>query len=297
LEVKLSFRIADDPDIDYKALVKTGYDRCASNYVAQRCTIAPEELCLITERLSPRSSILEVGCGAGMPTAKYLSTSHGVTGVDISPKMIDLARANVPSVHFIEADIMTADFPKENFDAIVSFYALSHIPRQEHEALFYRLADWLKPGGLLLVTLAQKDDGPGYTEEFCGVTMYWSNFGLEVYKDLLKRTGFRIEQEGIVGHGYDSPNASEEVHPFIFCVRADDSKNRTGELEPVGTHRNYRRMGLGKAVVLEGLRSLKRQGATEAIVYASDTNEAAIKLYESVGFRTIHRFFDFSKRR
>jgi SAM-dependent methyltransferase len=220
----LSFRIANDPHTDYKELVKAGYDHCASDYVDQRHTIAPQELRFITERLSPKSSILDVGCGAGTPVAKHLSTDYDITGVDISSRMIDLAKANVPTARFIVTDIMTADFPTTNFDAIVSFYALFHIPRQEHEDLFRHFADWLKPGGVLLVTLARKDDGPGYTENFYGVTMYWSNFGLEVYRDILKRTGFRIEREGIVGHGYDNAEASEEVHPFIFCVRADESK-------------------------------------------------------------------------
>ncbi len=220
----MSFQIANDPNIDYKTLVKAGYDHCASNYAGQRLTIAPQELRLITEKLSPKSSILDVGCGAGTPVAKYLSADYYVTGVDLSSRMIDLAKTNAPTARFVATDIMTAEFPATHFDAIVSFYALFHIPRQEHEELFRRFADWLKPGGMLLVTLARRDDGPGYTDNFCGVTMYWSNFGLEVYRNILEKTGFRIEQEGIIGHGYDSAEAPEEIHPFIFCMRVNDSK-------------------------------------------------------------------------
>tara|TARA_B100000315_G_C14340646_1_gene479423 strand:- start:296 stop:538 length:243 start_codon:yes stop_codon:yes gene_type:complete len=75
-----------------------------------------------------------------------------------------------------------------------------------------------RSGGLLLVTLARSNDGPGYTEDdFFGVTMYWSNFGFEVYRDMLEHVGFRIEKEGIIGHGYDNPETAEERHPFIFC--------------------------------------------------------------------------------
>lgn len=214
---------ANDPNIDYKALVKAGYDHCASNYAEQRDTVAPQELRFITERLGPESTILEVGCGAGIPVAKHLSVDYSVTGVDISSRMIGLAQTNVPTAHFVESDIMAAEFPTANFDAIVSFYALFHLPRQEHEDLFHHFANWLKPGGLLLVSLARKDDGPGYTEDdFHGVTMYWSNFGLEVYRDIVKRAGFRIEQEGIVGHGYNDSEPSEEIHPFIFCTRTND---------------------------------------------------------------------------
>jgi SAM-dependent methyltransferase len=155
--------------------------------------------------------------------AKHLAVDYEVLGIDLSPRMIDLAKANVPTARFVEADIMAAEFPAAHFDAIVSFYALFHIPRQEHEALFRHFATWLKPGGLLLVSLARKDDGPGYTEDdFHGATMYWSNFGPEVYRDIAKRTIFRIEQEGIIGHGYNNPEEPEEIHPFIFCTRTAD---------------------------------------------------------------------------
>lgn len=133
-----------------------------------------------------------------------------------------MAKTNVPVAWFIKTDVMAAEFPTANFDAIVSFYALFHFPRREHEDLFRKFSTWLKPGGSLLVSLARRDDGPGYTEDdFHGVTMYWSNFGLERYRDIVNRAGFRIEQEDIVGHGYGNVESSEEVHPFIFCTRVD----------------------------------------------------------------------------
>ena len=218
----MPFRLANAPNTDYKALVKAAYDRCACAYAGQRCADPPRQLDLITERLPPQSAILDVGCGAGVPVARHLARHCHVTGVDISPRMIELARENVPSARFVEGDIMDADFPAAHFAAIVSFYALFHLPRQEHEALFRRFARWLKPGGLLLLTLAPKDDGPGYTDDFHGVAMYWSNFGLEVYRDILARAGFRLLQEGLVGHGYDEAEArEEEAHPFVFCTKAD----------------------------------------------------------------------------
>ena len=134
--------------------------------------------------------------------------------------MIALAKKNVPTAKFVIADVMETEFPACSFDAIVSFYAIFHIPRQEHLNLFRRFAQWLRPGGLLLFTIARKDDGPGYTEDdFFGETMYWSNFGPSTYKKFLAETGFQIEQEGIVGGGYESVDAPEEVHPFFFAVK------------------------------------------------------------------------------
>ena len=106
----------------------------------------------------------------------------------------------------------------DNFDAIIAFYSLFHVARSEHEELFGRFARWLKPGGVLLITVAEKDDGPGYTEDdFFDVTMYWSNFSPDYYRALIRSMGFHIESEGVVGHGYDAQEPPHERHPFLFA--------------------------------------------------------------------------------
>ena len=216
----MSFRIADDPDVDYRVLVMAAYNRCAMDYASQRRATAGPELNLITERLKPGSSVLDVGCGAGIPVARHLAETFDVTGIDISSSMIALARKNVPSARFVHADVVETEFPEGSFDAIVSYYSIFHIPRQEHRELLRRFARWLRPGGLLLFTVAKNDDGPGYTEDdFFGETMYWSNFGPSTYRKLLADSGFRIDQEGIAGAGFASVDALEEVHPFFFTVR------------------------------------------------------------------------------
>ncbi len=216
----MSFRIADDQDVDYRALVRAAYDRCAMEYARRRRATAGPELNLITERLPPGSSVLDVGCGAGIPVARHLAETFDVTGIDISSSMIALATKNVPSARFVHADVVETEFPEGSFDAIVSYYSIFHIPRLEHRELLRRFARWLRPGGLLLFTVAKKDDGPGYTEDdFFGETMYWSNFGPSTYRKLLADSGFRIEQEGIAGAGFASVDALEEVHPLFFAVR------------------------------------------------------------------------------
>ena len=219
----MPFKIANDPQTDYRELVRTAYNRCAMNYAGQRRTAAEAELNLITERLAPNSKVLDVGCGAGIPVARHLAGAFRLTGIDISSNMIALAKKNVPTASFIIADVMEAEFTTGSFDAIVSFYAIFHLPRQKHLNLFRRFAQWLRPGGLLLFTIANKDDGPGYTEDdFFGETMYWSNFGPSTYEKFLTETGFQIEQEGIVGGGYESADALEEVHPFFFAIKRKD---------------------------------------------------------------------------
>lgn len=55
-------------------------------------------------------------------------------------------------------------------------------------------------------------------------------------------------------------------------------------------------MGLGKAVMLEGLRRLRERGARSALVTAVHDNEAARSLYESVGFETVNREYLYGRK-
>jgi ribosomal protein S18 acetylase RimI-like enzyme len=77
-----------------------------------------------------------------------------------------------------------------------------------------------------------------------------------------------------------------------------DDANRVGELEPVGTHREFRRLGLARAVSLDALRRLRDAGAEQAIVLCrgDDGYPAPKRLYESVGFRQHSRSVGFRKR-
>ena len=64
-----------------------------------------------------------------------------------------------------------------------------------------------------------------------------------------------------------------------------------GEFEPVGTHPDHQRRGLGRALNLAGLRLLQDLGATDALVFSTTSNAASQGLYASAGFEpaTQHR--------
>jgi ribosomal protein S18 acetylase RimI-like enzyme len=78
---------------------------------------------------------------------------------------------------------------------------------------------------------------------------------------------------------------------FTMCWL--DRRAEIGEFEPVGTHPDHQRRGLGKAVNAFGLRRLREAGAREAIVFSVASNAASEALYQSVGFRPIavHRAY------
>src|SRR5438477_11036855 len=80
-----------------------------------------------------------------------------------------------------------------------------------------------------------------------------------------------------------------------YCICWLDPVNKIGEFEPVGTHSAFRGRGLGKAVMLEGLRRLKAFGMQTAIVCSLGNNEASKRLYESLGLRTYNNRYNYTK--
>jgi len=209
---------ADDASVDYRRLVRDGYDRCAADYAAARARAGAPELALLEPRLAPGARVLDLGCGAGVPVAAALARHHRVTGVDFSAEQIRLARANVPGAAFVESDLMALDLPQGAFDAVVAFYAIFHLPREEHEELLRRVHRWLAPGGYLLATVSRVRE-PAYTEEgFFGVRMYWSNWSVADYERILRELGFEMRETRVLGHGYrdDAPRRPES-HPLLFA--------------------------------------------------------------------------------
>lgn len=80
-----------------------------------------------------------------------------------------------------------------------------------------------------------------------------------------------------------------------FCIEWLDPVNQVGLFEPVGTHPDFQRKGLGRAVMLEGMHKLSEDGMKQAIVSTFEDNEVAIKLYESVGFQTVYQLGTYEK--
>ncbi|MFI6096595.1 GNAT family N-acetyltransferase [Lentzea sp. NPDC051213] len=79
-----------------------------------------------------------------------------------------------------------------------------------------------------------------------------------------------------------------------YCLMWPDEQNRVGELEPVGTHPDFRRMGLARAACFGAMRALRELGAEQAIVYPVH-DKPALKFYEQLGFQPYARTLTFAR--
>lgn len=81
-----------------------------------------------------------------------------------------------------------------------------------------------------------------------------------------------------------------------FCIYWLDEANKVGLFEPVGTHPDFQRMGMGKALLTVALHQMKAAGMETANVCAKPDNPAAVGLYESVGFQKDCYLSSFEKK-
>jgi SAM-dependent methyltransferase len=203
-----------------KRIVQDGYDALANAYLRVRRTDSEDTRLLeeLSERLPDGARVLDAGCGAGVPVARILSVRFRVVGVDISARQVALARENVPNAEFIHADLVTLGLPDASFDAIVSYYAIIHVPRHEHTALLANFHRMLSPGGLLLVSMGAGDN-PDDTEENWldgGAPMYWSHYGREDNLRMIADAGFAIIWERLVTEDEEFGGGT---HLFVLAQR------------------------------------------------------------------------------
>jgi SAM-dependent methyltransferase len=196
---------------DQKDIVRRGYDRLSYAY---RSDDTPDDYAeyaswieLLADRLPGQSPVLDLGCGCGLPATQLLARRFEVTGVDFSEVQIERARRLVPSARFVCGDIAEQSFPPNSYAAVVSFYAIIHMPVEEHAGLFRKIAEWLRPSGYLLATVGHTE-WTGEEEAFLGVTggrMWWSHADEATNVRWIEEAGLRVHwtefvPEGTSGH-------------------------------------------------------------------------------------------------
>lgn len=201
-------------DDDVVAIVRDGYDRIAEQYLAAMPSAATgvrrDWTNRLLERLGPQSTVLDLGCGPGVPAAAaFVAAGHHVVGVDISARQIELARRNVSEGSFVVSDVMEFEGEPRSFDAVVALFSLTHVPRDRYPALFARLVDWLRPGGWLLASMGTSDEAGWNEENFLGFghTSWTNGFDPDTTRALLTGAGFDLERAEVVAE--DTPFGPE----------------------------------------------------------------------------------------
>jgi SAM-dependent methyltransferase len=123
-----------------------------------------------------------------------------VNGIDVSARMIERARENVPQAFYEVKDMLELQEGEYCVDGVVSLRAMLHIPHEHHRALLKTFGSFMPSGGALLLGMRPDEGGPA-GDDAGGTATSSLHDGTGDNTVLLEATGFTILLDDIDGSG------------------------------------------------------------------------------------------------
>jgi SAM-dependent methyltransferase len=146
-------------DAAYLAGVRESYDTVAADYAAS--VKAPAELDPVSRAMlaafaelvkaTGRGPVADVGCGPGKVTAHLTDLGLSAFGIDVSPKMIELARQAYPHLRFAVGSMTALEIGDHDLGGILAYYSTHHTPPELLPVVFAEFHRTLAPGGYLML--------------------------------------------------------------------------------------------------------------------------------------------------
>jgi SAM-dependent methyltransferase len=205
---------------DVVSLNKRAWERVADRYNRRRDFRVGVLFEAFTEALPIGARVLDVGSGTGLPYSKLLAEQgYDVVGVDVSPKMVELARTNVPEATFLEASMTEMEFDGE-FDGVLSVFSMLLLDPPRFREAAARIHRSLKRGGVIYVVLNEHwgegsdADAEAYVE-IMGEVMYSRGYTVGEVRGAFHPMG--VEEVGFQRDVHKSEEFGEEhVIEFLF---------------------------------------------------------------------------------
>jgi cyclopropane fatty-acyl-phospholipid synthase-like methyltransferase len=191
--------------------------------------------CALKE-LSPKSQVLDVGCGTGKPVATRVARAgHKIHGIDISQEMVNIASRQVIGL-FEKAD-MTTFQPSMQYDAIFTIFSMFQLSHSQTYSMMFKYSEWLKTGGLLVLgtipSTSLVDDESLYDASgkivrhadllFMGRRFLGTVYTKDGWRDLFRAAGFEIQLERSFAFNAKPPYDKEiQDHYLIIAKKVVD---------------------------------------------------------------------------
>lgn len=196
--------------------LQESYDQVAEEYVARifhELEHKPLDRLLLQHfaaEVRALGQVADIGCGPGH-VARHLSTlGVDVFGIDLSPRMVELAQNLTPAVPFRQGDMTALNLPENSLGGIVAFYSIIHVPREQVASTLQGFYRTLQPGGLLLLSFHEGQQTLHW-EEWWGkqVSLDFIFFDRSEIEQHLKAAGFVLE-ESLVRSPYEGFEVSTQ---------------------------------------------------------------------------------------
>lgn len=140
--------------MDYSTMNKITYDDLAEEYegrVNSLTSVTKLGIKYFADYIKPGSSVLDIGCAVGLAISILREKGFEVSGIDVSPKMVEFAKKRNP-----ETDIIVGDFLKmkhnKKFDAVLAYAFIHLFPKEKIPKIFHKIKSILTPGGIALIS-------------------------------------------------------------------------------------------------------------------------------------------------
>lgn len=145
------------------------YDSLADEYESRVETLRPVTeyaLSMLTSRLDKGSKVLDIGCAVGYTLEILKQSGMQPEGIDISPRMIQYAKARNPELNINAADFLEVQYPNDSYDAALMYAFIHLFPYEQADLCIAKVAKILKPGGLLFIgTTKSSESSEGFEDK------------------------------------------------------------------------------------------------------------------------------------
>jgi len=171
-------------------------------------------------RAADLGPVLDVGCGPGRITAHLHALGLGVSGVDLSPAMVAVARRDHPGLRFAEGSMSGLDVRDGTLGGVVAWYSTIHTPPERLPAVFAEFHRVLAPGGALLLAFQVGDGQRMRLEQAYGHTI-----SLDVYRRSPDVVADLLDGAGLVVHArlLREPEGREKSRQAYLMARKPSS--------------------------------------------------------------------------
>lgn len=168
-----------------------GYEAIARDFIAYRrkSTIGAETVRSWAHTLAPKATILDLGCGNGIPiTEALVKEGYKLYGIDASPTLMASYREHFPDLRAACEPVETSDYFGRKFDGVVAWGLMFLLSESVQSKLIHRVSTILNPGGQFLFT--SPEQACAWIDVLTGVES--RSLGAEKYKRILSSAGLSL---------------------------------------------------------------------------------------------------------